>query len=166
MLFKKLALCSLFFLFAACGWQPVYYRSDSKLPIETAFVDVLPVPEENGRLLVQQLKDLLNPQNLAKEKKYTLSVSLEERLDTEQGILGDNTATRATMRMTARFRLMEKDKVLLTDTAFSTSSYNILMLPYPTVTAENTTRKRLIDVLADKIAMRLAVYFKTMEQSK
>ena len=166
MLFKKLAFCSLLLLFTACGWQPVYYRSDSDLPVETAFVEVLPVPEENGRLLVQQLKDLLNPQNVEREKKYTLSVSLDERLDTEQGILGDNTATRATMRMTAHFRLMEKDKALLSDSAFSTSSYNILMLPYPTVTAESTTRKRLIDMLADKIALRLAVYFKTMEQPK
>ena len=166
MLFKKIAFCSLLLLFTACGWQPVYYRSDSDLPVETAFVEVLPVPEENGRLLVQQLKDLLNPQNENIDKKYALSVSLEERLNTDQGILGDNTSTRATMKITARFQLKKDDKVLLNDSAFATSSYNILMLPYPTVTAENTTRKRLIDMLADKIAMRLAVYFKTMEQSK
>ena len=166
MLFRKLAFGVLFLSIASCGWQPVYYREKSDVPVETAFVNVLPVPEEVGRLLTQQLRDLLNPQNENVDKKYALSVSLEERLNTDQGILGDNTSTRATMKITARFQLKKGDKALLNDTAFAASSYNILMLPYPTVTAENTTRKRLIDVLADKIAMRLAVYFKTMEQSK
>ena len=55
-------------------------------------------------------------------------------------------------------------KVLLKESAFSTSSYNILMLPYPSVTAENTTRKRLLEVLANNIAIRLGVYFKNEKQ--
>ena len=166
MLFKKIALCMFLLCLTACGWQPLYYQKDSDMPIQTASIHILPVPEENGRLLTQQLKDLLNPENETIEKKYTLSVQLQERLDTDQGILGDNTSTRATMRITAKFQLKEKDKVILSDSAFASSSYNILMLPYPTVTAENTTRKRLIDMLADKIALRLAVYFKTTEKDK
>ena len=163
MLFRKIALCGLFLYLAACGWQPLYYQKDGGQPIQTAAINILPVPEENGRLLTQQLKDLLNPQNENIEKKYTLSVSLQEVLNTDQGILGDNTSTRATMQITAKFQLKEGDKTLLSDSSFASSSYNILMLPYPTVTAENTTRKRLIDMLADKIALRLAVYFKTTE---
>ena len=63
------------------------------------------------------------------------------------------------MKITALFTLKQGNKVLLSEKAFSTSGYNILMMPYPTVTAENTTRKRLLDVLANNISMRLAVYF-------
>ena len=159
MLFKNIILLSLTVIISACSWEPVYYKKDANMPVKTASIDILPVPEEQGRLLVQQLKDLLNPQDEKVEKRYSLSVSLDEKLNTDQGILGDNTSTRATMRITAHFQLKEKDTVLLTDSAFAISSYNILMLPYPTVTAETTTRKRLIDMLADKIAMRLAVYF-------
>ena len=161
-----MALSVLFLCVVACGWQPVYYQSNSDASIQTAAIDVMPIPDESGRLLTQQLKDLLNPQNELVEKKYVLTISLDEQLDREQGILGDNTATRATMRITAKFQLKQDDKILLTDSSFISSSYNILMLPYPTVTAENTTRKRLIDMLADKIAMRLVVYFKTVEKSK
>ena len=150
----------------SCGWQPVYYRNDSAIPIQTAYVDVLPIPEESGRLLVQRLKDLLNPQNENVEKKYILSVSLSEEINKDQGILEDNTSTRATMQITARFQLKGKNKLLLNDSSFVASSYNILMLPYPTVTAQKATRERLIGMLADKIAMRLAVYFKNLEQEE
>ena len=129
------------------------------MPIKTASVNILPVPEETGRLLVQQLKDLLNPQNETLEQRYSLSIALGENIYTDQGILEDNTSTRATMQITASFKLKEKDKILLEDSTFATSSYNILKTPYSTVTTENTIRKRLIDMLADKIAMRLAVYF-------
>ena len=153
-------------MLCACSWRPVYYQNSSDIPVQTISVDILPVPEENGRLLVQQLKDLLNPQNEQVEKEYTLSVRLEENLDTDQGILGDNTATRATMNIKAHYVLKKKDTVLLSDSTFATSSYNILMLPYPTITAEDKTRKRLIDVLADKIAMRIAVFIQNQVNNK
>ena len=136
------------------------------MPVKTAAIDILPIPEEIGRLLVQQLKDLLNPQNEKVQKHYSLSISLTENVYTDQGILEDNTSTRATMQITANFKLKEKDKLLLDDSTFAASSYNILMTPYPSVTTENTTRKRLVDMLADKIAMRLAVYFNNQVDKK
>ena len=154
----------LIFLFClilgGCSFQPLYYQEKMDLTSQTAAIDILPVAQESGRILVNKLKDLLNPENEDVEKKYSLSISLKESIDDDQGILGDNTSTRATMRITANFTLKEGQKVLLQENAFSTSSYNVLMLPYPTVTAENTTRKRLLEVLANNISIRLAVFFK------
>ena len=147
-------------ILGGCSFQPLYYQGKTDLLSETAAIDILPVAQESGRILVNKLKDLLNPENESIEKKYTLFVFLKENIYDDQGILGDNTSTRATMRITADFTLKEGNKVLLKETSFSTSSYNILMLPYPTVTAENTTRKRLLEVLANNISIRLAVFFK------
>ncbi len=166
MLFKKILMLVLVLTLGACGWRPVYYQKQINVPLSTAQVEVLPVPEEAGRFLTQQLKDLLNPQKIDVEKKYTLQISIKESLNSDQGILGDNTSTRATMRLTAQITLKEKEKVLLNTSTFATSSYNILMLPYPTVTAENKTRERLLDMLADQIAMRVTVYFQKQQDKQ
>ena len=151
-------------MLGACSWQPLYYQGKLDVVSQTAQIEILPVAQESGRELVNKLKDLLNPENKDVEKKYSLFIFLKENINDDQGILGDNTSTRATMRITADFTLKEGNKVLLKESAFSTSSYNILMLPYPTVTAENTTRKRLLEVLANNIAIRLGVYFKNEKQ--
>ena len=151
-------------MLGACSWQPLYYQGKLDVVSQTAQIEISPVAQESGRELVNKLKDLLNPENKDVEKKYSLFIFLKENINDDQGILGDNTSTRATMRITADFTLKEGNKVLLKESAFSTSSYNILMLPYPTVTAENTTRKRLLEVLANNIAIRLGVYFKNEKQ--
>lgn len=151
-------------MLGACSWQPLYYQGKLDVVSQTAQIEISPVAQESGRELVNKLKDLLNPENKDVEKKYSLFIFLKENINDDQGILGDNTSTRATMRITADFTLKEGNKVLLKESAFSTSSYNILMLPYPSVTAENTTRKRLLEVLANNIAIRLGVYFKNEKQ--
>ena len=148
---------------SGCGWQSVYYRPSADETMQTEKIAVLPISEETGRFLRSKLEDLFNPQKKDVAKKYTLQVVLTERIDSDQGILGDNTATRATMSLTAQIILKQKDKILLDTNTFASSSYNILMLPYPTVTAEDATRHRLLDVLAGQIATRVSVYFKNQE---
>ena len=145
---------------ASCNWTPVYYSDSSTKGLQTEKIDILPIPEETGRFLNGKLEDLLNPEKLNIKKEYTLQIILNERIDSDQGILGDNTATRATMRLDAHIILKQKEKVLLDTSTFAVSSYNILMLPYPTVTTEDATRHRLLEALANQIAARVTVYFK------
>ncbi len=169
MLCKKLILGAFLTLLigGGCGWHPVYYQNKSSdQTLQTASVDVLPIPDESGRFLRSQLNDLLNPQKQEIPKEYTLQVDLSEQLYTDQGILGDNTSTRATMRLNAHLILRKNDIVLLDTTTFASSSYNILMLPYPTVTAEQATRHRLLDMLADQVAMRVTAYFKSIRENQ
>ena len=52
-----------------------------------------------------------------------------------------------------------KEAVLIDESTFAESSYNILTLPYPTVMADEATRKRLLDVVAEQIGTRIAVFF-------
>ncbi len=137
-------------------------KQDISVLNETAQIRVAKVPEETGRILVRTLKNALNPNNQDVSKKYELQINLSETLNTDQGILGDNTATRATMQLTAKYKLveLETNRVLLSDSAYTISSYNILTAPYATLTAEQTTRRRLAELLGDAIALRMASYFK------
>ena len=164
MSFKSVICVCLFILTAACGWTPVYMKNKQGVSVvdETAQVRVAKVPEETGRILVRTLNSMLNPDNKDVSKKYELQIDLSETLNTDQGILGDNTATRATMRLTAKYKLVElgTNRILLSDKAYTISSYNILTAPYATLTAEQTTRRRLAELLANSIALRMANYFK------
>ena len=160
-MFRKFFIIVFCFI-EGCGWKPVYYQSTTDKEYQrTAVVEIEKVPNYEGRLLTQKLSDILNPTNEQIEKTYLLKTQLSENLDSEQGITGDNTATRATMRMTAVFQLIDKKsgKTVIDESTFAISSYNILTLPYPTVTAEEATRKRLVDVVAEQIGTRIAVYF-------
>ena len=161
LLFRKFLIIAFLFI-VSCGWKPVYYQdSAGEKYQQTAVVEIEKVPNYEGRLLTQKLRDILNPTNEQVYKTYVLKTQLVENLDTEQGIVGDNTATRATMRMTANFQLIDKKsgKTVIDESTFAISSYNILTMPYPTITAEEATRKRLVDNVAEQIGTRIAVYF-------
>ncbi len=164
MSFVKFFLFVGILLITACGFKPIYYTPAGQTPVQslTAQIRVLPVPEESGRLLVQTLKNTLNPDNLSVEKTHELSVVLTKNINTDEGILNDNTASRAKMTMTASYTLRDKDgRVVLADKTYALASYNILIVPYSTVTASQATERRLIKILGDKISLRMANYFKT-----
>ena len=164
-MFKKFIILCVVFL-SCCGWKPVYYESSSDGYQPTAVVEIEKVPNYEGRLLTQKLKDILNPTNEQVAKTYVLKTQLAETLDSDQGIVGDNTSTRATMRITANFQLIDKKsgETVLDESTFAVASYNILSMPYPTVASEEATFKRLVDVVAEQIGTRIAVYFHKDEQ--
>ena len=82
-------------------------------------------------------------------------------LDCPLGIRKDETATRANLTMTAKFKLRDAQskRILLRSRSVSVSSYNILDALYATTVAENDAVKRGLRELADDIRLRLAVYF-------
>ncbi len=163
MLFARYFLFLCAFGVAACGFKPIYYTPKGETSVQelTAQIRILPVPEETGRLMVQTLKNTLNPDNLSVEKKYNLGVSLSKSINTDQGILNDNTSTRATMTMRAHYTLKDaQGKTVIDDSTFAMTSYNILTVPYSTVTAEQASERRLIKLLAEKISLHMANYFK------
>lgn len=163
MSFAKVGFTIALFLITGCGFQPIYYTPKGEKSVQslTAQVQILPIPEETGRIMVQSLKSALNPENLSVEKKFSLSVRLNQHINTDQGILNDNTSTRATMTMTAYYVLKDKNgREIINDKAIAMESYNILTTPYSTVTAEQASQKRLIKLLSEKISLRLANYFK------
>ena len=143
-----------------CGFTPVYYTSANKISVDekTAAIKIEPIPEEIGRICVQELKNNLNPENKTIPYQYVLRVSLSKRETQDEGILEDNTATRATMTMTAQYALenISSGKKIVNHRVSAISSYNILRAnPYATLTTAQSTEKDLVKNLADQIAIHI-----------
>ncbi|MBO7332112.1 MAG: hypothetical protein J6U64_00415 [Alphaproteobacteria bacterium] len=157
---KKGILCLFFGLLVSCGFRPVYYTGKGEVPFDTktATIQIMPIPNEIGRICKQELKNNLNPENKDVPYKYQLEVTLEKQEIRDQGILEDNTATRATMIMKAHYSLTEiaTRKEVAKGTVFAESSYNILRAnPYATITKADSTEKELVKNLANQIALHL-----------
>ena len=160
--FKTLLLLGLTAL-SACGFKPLYQNTENKnIVSETAAVQISPVPDYIGRVFVQTLKNNLNPNNKEEDKKYQLDCSLSEKINNDQGILNDNTATRATMTISANCHLKQKSdgRSVFSKTVCAKSSYNILILPYSTVTSEEKTRQNLTKQVAQDMALYIAAVLK------
>ena len=154
-------------LLTACQWTPVYEKPEQKADAVTAQVQIEPIPEEVGRIIRQQLINDLNPEDSDVKKKYTLTVSVSQEDSHNLGIVGDNTATQAEMRLSAKYQLTETatKKKLLSSSVRVASNYNILRKdPYATVTAREKTKKSLALMLADQIAVRVAETLKQLKK--
>ena len=149
-----------FFMFVGCGFRPVYYTQKNEVSFDekTASVRIEPIPEEIGRICVQELKNNLNPEGKNVPQKYVLQVSLIKREAQDEGILEDNTATRATMTIVAKYTLSEisTGKKIIGRSVSAVSSYNILRAnPYATITTAQATEKTLVKNVADQIALHV-----------
>lgn len=147
---------------AGCGFHPLYggagggpAASDS-----LAAVEIEPMRDRVGQQMHNFLRDRLNPYGQPTSPSYRLRVELTESIN-ELGVRKDETATRANLRMRARFTLMDSSggQELLSGRATSTTSYDILQDPFATTVSEGDARERALRELADDIQTRLAVYF-------
>lgn len=157
---KKIGFCFILGLLSACGFRPVYYTKKGDVPFDTktAAIQIMPIPNEIGRICRQELKNNLNPENKNVPYKYQLNVTLIKKEISDQGILEDNTATRTTMIMRANYSLkdIEAKKDIATGSVLAESSYNILRAnPYATITKADSTEQELVKNLANQIALHL-----------
>lgn len=148
---------------AGCGFQPLYATgNDGETVTEDglAATRIVPIEGRTGQQLHNLLRDRLNPAGQSTTPAYVLEVAVSKRI-VQLGIRKDETATRANLTMTARFKLRDAktNRVLLGSTSVSVSSYNILDALYATTVAENDAVKRGLRELANDIRLRLAVYF-------
>ena len=146
----------------ACGFQPLYSKqsNDASVAADLAAVRVDPLRDRVGQQMHNFLRDRLNPQGQPVSPSYRLQVELVETLS-ELGVRRDETATRANLRMQAKFSLLDVNSgaPLLTGRSTSTTSYDILENPFATTISEGDARERALQELADDIQTRLAVYF-------
>ena len=148
---------------AGCGFQPLYATGkDGETVSEDglAATRIQPVNGRVGQQLHNLLRDRLNPSGQSSTPAYLLEVELSKSI-TQLGIRKDETATRANLTMTAKFKLRDAQskRILLRSRSVSVSSYNILDALYATTVAEKDAVKRGLRELADDIRLRLAVYF-------
>jgi len=157
------AIVLMAFGLSACGFQPLYSRSqDGSLSAAAhmATVRIAPLPDRIGQQLHNLLRDRLNPQGQPRDPAYELRIELVESRQ-ELSIRKDETATRANLIITANFFLEEvaSEGQVLRGLATSTNSYNILTSQFATTYAELDARKRGLREISDDIRTRLGIYF-------
>jgi len=164
----KLGLCLLLVgALTACGFTPLYATKDSgilpsedkEVIAETSKIYVEPIADRLGQIMRQNLVAQFSPR-VTSAKEYTLTVVNKRTLYSEQGIREDSVPTRITIGYTAYYTLKKGDEVLITDSAFAQSSYNVLQSGYSTVTTKAAVERQIILQLSQNIALRVTAFLK------
>ncbi len=147
---------------AGCGFRPLYGGTDSPFggtAVRLNEVEIAVIPDRVGQKLRNLLIDRFYLQGRPATPVYRLESSLGIT-STDVGLRADGSATRALMRVTAAYRLVdiEARKVVFTGQARSMIDYDI---PDPQLAALVNERdaidRGLVD-LADEITTRVAVF--------
>jgi len=156
-----LAAAGLLFL-TACGFQPLYGApSPSGVRADLAAIEVGRIKDRAGQQLRNELVRRFHPDGRPRNPSYRLRVSLS-MAKRELAFRKSQIATRANLRLTARFTLLNgpDGKELTRGTSRITTSYDILSGDFATLAAEAEARRRGVRELADEITNRLAAYLK------
>ena len=153
-----LIIFSLFF-FSNCGFEPIY-SSHNKNNEELLHISVKNIKDRSGQILKNDLSKKLNPQNKKTITKYYLFVDLVENIE-EIGIRKDMSATRANLRINAKYRLqtVKNGEIILKSSIEALSSYDIVESIYATIIAEKDARNKGLKIINDSIINELAIYF-------
>ncbi len=155
---KRLAILALCLLTAACGFRPMYGRSNLSPQLASIYVD--PIAERDGYELRTRLIDLLQSDGEAAGKLYHLKIVLNE---STQGIAlqNDATITRYNQNLEAHYSLTDAQGNLLTSgVQTALSAYNVVQSPYATLTAAQDSSKRAALDMAERIRLDLGVWFR------
>jgi LPS-assembly lipoprotein len=155
---KKLAALAICLLLAACGFRPMYGRSNLSPQLQSIYVE--PIGERDGFELRNRLIDLLQSDGEAAGKNYHLKILLNQ---TTQGIAlqNDATITRYNQTLEARYTLTDAQGNLLTSgVQTALSAYNVVQSPYATQTASQDSSKRAALDMAERIELDLGAWFR------
>ena len=159
-----LAAAALLLALAGCGFKPLYGEDPGNANWAStdylAQVRILPLENRTGQIMHNMLRDRLNPKGQPGDPGYYLVVFIQERTEDMQ-IQRDETASRANLRVTGEFRLLNQDRsqVLFESQAVSYNSYNLLDAQLATDTAEQAALEASLREVADSIKMQLAAFF-------
>jgi len=171
-LFKPIAALLLLSL-SGCGFQPMYagQGTDSSLDgasvrSEQAAIFIDEIPNREGQLLRRALLNRLTPAGEPVNPHYRLSVVLSNAAISEQGVRKDNLATRYEMSYTSKYTLTSypDGKTLLNGSTSARASYDVQKSPYASHAAEEAMKERVMRILGDDIALRLAAYLKSAKK--
>jgi LPS-assembly lipoprotein len=152
---------------AGCGFQPVYMPTASgragPAQRELATINVNLIPDRPGQLLRQNLQERLASDSSGVPLLYDLSVTFTVSGE-GIGILNDNAATRVRLIGNAHWILKSRDPAqtqITTGSARAMDAFNVLDQQFFAADIDNEqVQRRLASLLADQIAMQLAVFFR------
>jgi LPS-assembly lipoprotein len=151
---------------AGCGFRPMYggrtATSDGPATDGLAAITVALIPERNGQLLRQALQERFERGGAGLAHRYDLQVSFgigQEGI----AIQSDNSVTHLRYVGTASYTLRAQDttrSTLTTGTARAVDGLDVIDEQYFAMDLEGeAVVRRLAEVVADQIALRLAAYF-------
>ncbi len=142
-----------------CGFQPLHSKKAGASAAGFAEIRIAPIADRIGQQPHNLLLDKLTPLGPPPKARYVLRVTLSESLQ-NLAVRKDDVATRANLIMRAKFMLVRAHDnfTLLSNSAISANSYNILREEFATLSAENDARARAVRELSDEIRTRIAVY--------
>ena len=146
-------------ILTGCGFQPLHSANSGASAAILAEIHIAPIANRIGQKFRNLLLDKLTPKGQSLAPRYGLYVKLTEARQS-LAVRKDTVATRANLIMRASFTLVriEDEVVLMTNSAISANSYNILNEEFATLSAENDARVRAVRELSDTIRTRVAVY--------
>jgi LPS-assembly lipoprotein len=150
---------------SACGFRPLYGEtaSGSSSAAELATIEVRPISDRMGQRLRNFLLDRLTPRGRPQRPHYMLNIQLTENTS-RLAVRKDETATRANLRLQAKYKLTEtrSGRIIFSGDRRSTSSFNILQSEFGTLSSEKDARIRSARDLADAIKIDLAMFFERL----
>ena len=153
----------LFFMFflSNCGFSPMYKaQNDQSIVIKTQEINILPIANRQGFVLYELLENKLNPYK-KKDFQYTLSASLTKKENKNIILQSNDLSSREGIVMKAEYTLKDKNgKVLLKAKDEVSGRYNVLKEGYATYMTAEKLENDLLNMLADKMSLRLMSYFK------
>lgn len=146
-----------------CGYRPIYAHSSPTAVegtvAELGAIEIDTIRDRAGQMMRTELKRRLVLRPGAKPL-YSLKVTLHESI-AQLAINRASFATRANLTIVANYNLIDNatGRTLTGGSLSSMSSYNILSSFYATHAAQDDSRKRTVEVLADDLRTRLSIYF-------
>jgi LPS-assembly lipoprotein len=153
---------------AGCGFHPLYSgRLAGEYDPELAAIKVAPIPDRQGQILAESLREKLNPRGVSIPVRYVLTVSLDVTRS-DFGIQRDATSTRGEINVRALYTLdpaTGASQTLYAGRSRSVSSFNVLNDGYATQVAAEDARDRALKDLADDIFLNLELYVKNRREA-
>lgn len=157
---RRAAFALLLLALSGCGFHPLYAEM-SPLGYDPALasVEVRPVPDRVGQILVASVRDQLNPHGARLKPRFVLLIGMTvARADL--GIRRDNTSSRGELSIAANLTLNEAgtNTIVFQDVLRTVTSFNRPDDAYAATVAEDYARELAAADLGREIAQRVAVY--------
>ncbi len=145
-------------LLAACNLRPLHGPQQARVTQDLSSTRIAPLSNRLGQKLHNLLRDRINPYGQPSDPAYELQVAVT-RQEAESGIREDETATRITLTLTARYRLLttQGGEEVTAGTTGAQAVFNILENRYSSQVSEETAEERALTLIADSITTRLTV---------
>ncbi len=159
----------LLFGLAGCGFAPLYAPPQDGTPrggardVADVLATIAITPGETrlAQVLRNRLVAALTPRGYPAEPRYRLEFTLAEQVE-GFAFRPDRAVTRERIEIRAHYVLLDatSETRILEGDSTAWSSYDVVQSDFANISAQRDARRRAADVLADRIAARLARYFR------